>query len=237
LVSGRSRVCPIYPPRRFCRNSGGFARSIAQCLGADVHSSLCRLDVCASSRESHPRRSVSIQDLHALFCEPRHASACHAGRTRRVDRAHLRDRPHTGSLYTPLSIARIGVFADVDALGRTFSYRLCMGAAGWGLRIRRVLGRDDCGVRGSGRRPEFGRLGSMAERAGPPPPTECHMEWPGSASRSLRLQWWSASISPTNFIRPPKIEFVIEWAGGNDWSRRCHKRLRNFWSACSNRSG
>src|SRR6266850_2545131 len=44
--------------------------SIAQRLGADVHQGLCRLDVRASFRESHPGRTLSIPDLHALFRQP-----------------------------------------------------------------------------------------------------------------------------------------------------------------------
>src|SRR6266481_5665119 len=33
--------------------------------------------------------------------------------------------------------------------------------------------------------------------------------WLGSVSRSLRRERWIASICPTSFIRPPKIEFVL----------------------------
>jgi predicted ester cyclase len=78
---------------------------------------------------------------------------------------------------------RIGVFADVDAVGRPFPDRLCMGAAGRGLRIRRVLGRHDRGVRCAGRRPGFGRQGTLAKQAGPAPLTQCRMEGPGELAR------------------------------------------------------
>jgi len=93
----------------------------------------------------------------------------------------------TLGLFTrPVALLAIGVFADVDAVGRTFSNRICLGAPGWGLRIRRVLGRDNCGVRRAGGRPEFGRPGAVAERASPPPPSRCRTEGPGELAQLVQ---------------------------------------------------
>jgi aldehyde dehydrogenase (NAD+) len=44
----------------------------------------------------------------------------------------------------------------------------------------------DRGVRCAGRRPEFGRQGTMAERAGPPPLTQCRMDGRGELARAER---------------------------------------------------
>ncbi len=92
--------------------------------------------------------------------------------TRRIDRTHFRRWPHIGTFHPPRGLARIGVFADIDAVGRTFSDWLCVGTAGRGLRIRRVLGRDDRRIRCAGRWPELGRQGIMAEQARPTPAAE-----------------------------------------------------------------
>src|SRR6266853_280291 len=63
----------------------------------------------ASFRESHPRRALSIQDLHALFREPGDFYARHAGCARRSDRARFRCRSHIGNVHAPGGLARIGV--------------------------------------------------------------------------------------------------------------------------------
>jgi uncharacterized membrane protein YphA (DoxX/SURF4 family) len=55
-----------------------------------------------------------------------------------------------------------------------------------GGRIRRVLGRDNCGVRRAGGRPEFGRPGAVAERASPPPPSRCRTEGPGELAQLVQ---------------------------------------------------
>src|SRR5216683_2213877 len=82
---------------------------------------------------------------------------------------HFRGWPHIGIFHPPGCRARIRVFADVDAVGRTFSDRLCVGAARGGLRIWCVLGGNDRRVRCARRRPVFARQATMAKRAGPPP--------------------------------------------------------------------
>ena len=81
-----------------------------------------------------------------------------------------------GTVHTPRCLACIGVFADVDVVGRAFHHRLCLDSAERRLRIRRVLGRHDCSVRIVGRRPEFGRPGTTAQRAGPPSLTKRRIE-------------------------------------------------------------
>src|SRR5258708_18820076 len=80
--------------------------------------------------------------------------------------------PHIGIFHPPGCRARIRVFADVDAVGRTFSDRLCVGAARGRLRIWCVLGGNDRRVRWARRRPVFARQATMAKRAGPPPLAE-----------------------------------------------------------------
>jgi putative oxidoreductase len=62
-----------------------------------------------------------------------------------------------GIFHPPGCRTRIRVFADVDAVGRTFSDRLCVGAARGGLRICCVLGGNDRRVRCARRRPAFAR--------------------------------------------------------------------------------
>jgi hypothetical protein len=131
-----------------------------------------------------------------------------SGCARRIDRAHFRRRTHLGTFHPPRCLARIGVSADVDAVGRTFSDWLCVGPTGWGLRVRRVLGRHDRGVRGGGRRPEFGRQATMAKRMGSPPlaqrrtgsPDQLAMQPPALARKFVRVpafyEFWLESRVP-----------------------------------------
>src|SRR5216683_4846790 len=62
-----------------------------------------------------------------------------------------------------------------------------MGAAGRGLRIRRVLGRNGRGVRCARRRSVCGGQATMAERAGPPPLAQCRMEGPRELARNRTM--------------------------------------------------
>ncbi len=147
-------------------------------------------------------RALSIQDLHALFREPGDSNASSAGRSRWIDRTHFRGWTHIGTVHAPGCLAWIGVLADVDAVGRTFSDRLRVGAAGRGLRVRRVLGRSNRGVRGGGRRPEFGGPATMAERAGPPPLAQGRKGSPGKLARQ-------PPAGCTKFESPARLDEVI----------------------------
>jgi putative oxidoreductase len=97
-------------------------------------------------------------------------------------------------------------------LGGHFQIGYVWALPGRGIRIRRVLGRNDRGIRRAGRRPVFRRQGTMAERAGPSPLTQCRMgrSWRASeaAIRRSRQALYQAFNSPVPILEHAPGRFI-----------------------------
>jgi len=112
--------------RRVCGVIGGFARSIAQCLGADVHQSLFGLMSClifgvtSSAGRSSSRSTPSI--LRAWACIRLRCRYCSQDRSR----SSLRVGLVLGWSPRPWHCSDRRQSADVDAMGGPLSYRLRM---------------------------------------------------------------------------------------------------------------